>query len=135
MLERFDMSDVGWLDSLTDAPEEVAFSNVISQYGIDLVHFQHLGHHAASLPIIAKASGVGTVFSAHDFFLVCSRYNLLNNEQVYCDIGEKWISACDICLRISDGLPAGAQETRRAFMIEVIRSIDVFLFGSPSLRN
>ena len=130
VLERFDMHDIGWLDSLTDAPEEVAFSNVIGQYNFDLVHFQHLGHHTASLPIIAKASGVGTVFSAHDFFLVCSRYNLLNHEQVFCDIGHKSISACDICLRIAEDIPAGAQQTRRAFMVEVIRSIDVFLFGT-----
>ncbi len=130
VLERFDMHEIGWLDSLTDAPEEVAFSNVIGQYGIDLVHFQHLGHHAASLPIIAKAAGVGTVFSAHDFFLVCSRYNLLNHEQVFCDIGNKSISACDICLRIAEAVPAGAQQTRRTFMVEVIRSIDMFLFGT-----
>lgn len=130
VLERFDMHDIGWLDSLTDAPEEVAFSNVIGLYGFDLVHFQHLGHHTASLPIIAKAAGVGTVFSAHDFFLVCSRYNLLNHEQVFCDIGNKSISACDICLRIAENVPAGAQQTRRAFMVEVIRSIDVFLFGT-----
>ncbi len=130
VLERFDMHDIGWLDSLTDAPEEVAFSNVIGLYSFDLVHFQHLGHHTASLPIIAKAAGVGTVFSAHDFFLVCSRYNLLNHEQVFCDIGNKSISACDICLRIAENVPAGAQQTRRAFMVEVIRSIDVFLFGT-----
>ena len=130
VLERFDMHDIGWLDSLTDAPEEVAFSNVIGLYSFDLVHFQHLGHHTASLPIIAKAAGVGTVFSAHDFFLVCSRYNLLNHEQVFCDIGNKSISACDICLRIAENIPAGAQQTRRAFMVEVIRSIDVFLFGT-----
>ena len=130
VLERFDMHEIGWLDSLTDAPEEVAFSNVIGQYSFDLVHFQHLGHHTASLPIIAKAAGVGTVFSAHDFWLVCSRYNLLNHDQVFCDIGNKSISACDICLRISENVPAGAQQTRRAFMVEVIRSIDVFLFGT-----
>ena len=130
VLERFDIHHIGWLDSLTDAPEEMAFSNVIGHYGFDLVHFQHLGHHTASLPIIAKAAGVGTIFSAHDFFLVCSRYNLLNHEQVFCDIGHKSISACDICLRIAEQVPAGAQQTRRAFMVEVIRSIDVFLFGT-----
>ena len=131
VLERFDMQPVGWLDSLTDAAEEAAFSNVIGQYGFDLVHFQHLGHHAASLPIIARACGVGTVFSAHDFFLVCSRYTLLNHEQVFCDIGHKSISACDICLRTAEALPAGAQQTRRAFMVEVIDAVDVFLFGTP----
>ncbi len=130
VLEQFDAPEIGWLDSLTDAAEEAAFANALSQYGIDVVHFQHLGHHTASLPMIAKACGAGTVFSAHDFFLVCSRYNLLNNALQFCNIGERPITACDICLRLAENLPAGAQQTRRSFMAEMLRSVDVLLFGT-----
>ncbi len=129
-LESFAVEDVGWLDSLTDAREETVFANVIAQYEIDVVHFQHLGHHTASLPIIAKASGAGTVVSAHDFFLVCSRYNLLDHSAVFCDIGNRSITACDICLRIAEGVPPGGQEIRRTFMAEMLRSVDVVLFGT-----
>ena len=130
MLEQFTAPEIGWLDSLTDAAEETAFANALCQYGIDVVHFQHLGHHTASLLAIAKSCGAGTVFSAHDFFLVCSRYNLLNNALQFCDIGERSITACDICLRLAENLPAGAQQTRRSFMAEMLRSVDVLLFGT-----
>lgn len=130
-LERFDMPDVGWLDSMNDAGEETAFSNIINQYGFDVVHIQHLGHHTLSLPIIAKACGVGTVFSFHDFLAVCSHYNLLNYEQRYCRIEEnKDVGTCDVCLKISEKLDFGVQQTRRAFVGKVMKSIDAFLYGT-----
>ena len=129
-LEQFDLPDIGWLEVLCDADEERVFSDVLSGYGIDVVHFQHLGHHAASLPIIAKSSGVGVVFSVHDFFLACSRYNLLDYDQRYCRIDEKSISACNVCLRVSEGLPDGTQQQRRLFLEQVLGSVDTLLFGS-----
>ncbi len=135
LLEQFTTPEIGWLDSLTDAAEEAAFANALCQYEIDVVHFQHLGHHTASLPMIAKSCGAGTVFSAHDFFLVCARYNLLNNALQFCNIGERSITACDICLRVAENLPAGAQQTRRSFMAEMLRSLDVLLFGTAYSRQ
>ncbi len=129
-LERFDGEDIGWLDVLSDPFEEAHFSNVLAVYAIDVVHFQHLGHHAASLPLIAKASGVGTLLSVHDFFLVCARYNLLDHEQKFCDIGTRSINACTVCLGAAEGLPAGVQQQRRGFIEQVLTAVDVLLFGS-----
>ncbi len=129
-LEQFDCEDIGWLDVLSDSFEETHFSSVLAAYAIDVVHFQHLGHHAASLPLIAKASGVGTVFSVHDFFLVCARYNLLDHQQNFCDIGTRSISACTICLGAAESLPAGVQQQRRGFMEQVLTAVDLLLFGS-----
>ncbi len=129
-LERFDGEAIGWLDVLCDPFEEAHFSDVLTGYDVDVVHFQHLGHHAASLPLIARASGVGTLLSVHDFFLVCARYNLLDHEQKFCDIGNRSISACTICLGRAEGLPAGAQQQRRGFMEQVLGAIDLLLFGS-----
>jgi len=128
-LERFAGADIGWLDVLCDSFEERHFADMIGTYGIDVVHFQHLGHHAASLPLIAKASGAGTVMSVHDFFVVCARYNLLDHEQRFCNIGERPLSACAGCLA-ADGLPAAAQRQRRAFMEQVLGAVDLLLFGS-----
>ncbi|CAI3946049.1 glycosyltransferase [Commensalibacter communis] len=129
-IERFDMPDVGWLDSMNDAGEETAFSSVINQYGFDVVHIQHLGHHTLSLPIIAKACGVGVIFSYHDFLAVCSHYNLLNYEQRYCEIDKKNIGACDICLKTSEKLEFGVQQTRRAFVSKIMKNVDVCLYGT-----
>ena len=129
-IESFDVPDTGWLDTMSDGAEEMAFSAAISQYNFDIVHFQHLGHHCLSLPIIAKANGVGVVFSAHDFFLISSRYNLLNHELRYCEEDIKWVLAADICLKRADNVEFGGEQTRRAFVSLMLDSIDVILFGT-----
>ena len=130
VLERFAAPGIGWLDCLCDAIEETRFAGVLAAYAIDLVHFQHLGHHAASLPLIARAAGVGTLFSVHDFYLVCARYNLLDDTDRFCDIGTRSITACTVCLTAAEGLPPGVQQQRRAFMHLVLGAIDLLLFGS-----
>ncbi|MBO1359595.1 glycosyltransferase [Acetobacter sacchari] len=134
-IESFDVPDVGWLDALCDAPEETAFSSALSQYNFDIVHFQHLGHHTMSLPIIAKANGAGVVFSAHDFLLVSAHYNLLNHEMRYCEEDVKWVLAADIMLKRSENLEFGAEQTRRAFVATMLNSVDAILFGTEHSRN
>nr|WP_321985000.1 glycosyltransferase [uncultured Lichenicoccus sp.] len=130
VLERFAAPDIGWLDRLCDATEEARFAGVLAAYAIDLKHSQHLGHHAASLPLIARGAGVGTLFSVHDFYLVCARYNLLDDTGRFCDIGARTITACTTCLAAAEGLPPDVQQQRRAFMHLVLGAIDLLLFGS-----
>lgn len=134
-IEAFDAPEVGWLDAMCDGPEEMAFSSALSQYNFDIVHFQHLGHHCLSLPIIAKANGAGVVFSAHDFFLISSRYNLLNHELRYCEEDVKWVLAADIALKRSDNVEFGGEQTRRAFVAKMLDSVDSILFGTKHSRN
>lgn len=134
-LERYDVPEVGWMDAMCDGPEEMAFSNVISQYNFDIVHFQHLGHHALSLPIIAKASGAGVVFSAHDFWLVSARYNLLNQELRYVEDEVKSVVAADITLKAAENIEYGGEQTRRAFVAKMLHSVDAILFGTKHSRD
>lgn len=129
-LERYDVPEVGWIDAMCDGAEEMAFSNAISQYNIDIVHFQHLGHHALSLPIIAKACGTGVVFSAHDFWLVSSRYNLLNHELRYNEGEVMSVVAQDVVLKAAENIEYGCEETRRAFVSKMLHSVDAILFGT-----
>jgi len=134
-VERFDVPEVGWMDAMCDAPEETAFSSAISQYNFDIVHFQHLGHHALSLPIIAKANGAGVLFSAHDFWLVSARYNLLNHELRYVEEEVKSVVAADITLKASENVEYGGEQTRRAFVALMLQSVDAILFGTEHSRD
>ncbi|TPW34179.1 glycosyltransferase family protein [Oecophyllibacter saccharovorans] len=129
-LERFDIHEGAWTDIMCDGAEETLFSNVISQYNIDVVHFQHLGHHALSLPVIAKANGVGVLFSAHDFWLVSSRYNLLNQNQRYVEGEFETVQALDIILKTAEGVEFGGAQTRRAFIERMLHHVDAIMFGT-----
>ncbi|GBR52892.1 glycosyltransferase [Neokomagataea thailandica NBRC 106555] len=134
-LDRFDVPEMGWQDVMCDGAEEMAFSSVIAQYNIDIVHFQHLGHHALSLPIIAKASGTGVVFSAHDFWLVSARYNLLNHELRYIEDEVRSVLAADITLKAAENVEYGGEQTRRAFVAKALRSVDAVMFGTKHSRD
>jgi len=134
-IEHFDVAEIGWADAMCDASEETAFSSALSQYDFDVVHFQHLGHHALSLPIIAKANGCGVVYSAHDFWIVSSQYNLLNHELKFVEDEVKSVVANDISLKASENIPFGAAQTRRAFVSTMLKSVDVIAFGTQYSRN
>ncbi|OUI93133.1 glycosyl transferase [Acetobacter indonesiensis] len=134
-VERFDVPEVGWTDAMCDGPEEMAFSNVLSHYNMDVVHFQHLGHHALSLPIIAKACGAGVVFSAHDFWLISSRYNLLDQSFRYDEELTKSVVAYDIILKNAENVEYGGEQTRRAFVATMLHSVDALLFGTEHSYN
>ncbi|PHI96440.1 glycosyl transferase [Parasaccharibacter apium] len=134
-LERFDIVERDWQDIVCDAQEETAFSSVLSQYNIDVVHFQHLGHHALSLPLIAKANGTGVLFSAHDFWLVSSRYNLLNQDMRYAE-GEFYsVLAMDVMLKSAEGVEYGGEQTRRAFIDRMLHHVDAIMFGTKHSRD
>jgi glycosyltransferase involved in cell wall biosynthesis len=110
-------------NALTDAGAEAAFQVVLNDNSIRLVHFQHLMGYPLSLPIIAAACGVPTAFTVHDYFLVCKRFNLMDFSGRFCDIAAHSISNCDVCLNATDGLPAGSQARRAAFVARMIRSV------------
>ncbi|QCE35012.1 glycosyltransferase [Acetobacteraceae bacterium] len=130
-VDRFDLADATpWDDVLCDAAEERLFSGVISQFNIDVVHFQHLGHHALSLPMIAKASGAGVVFSMHDYWLISARYNLLNPEIRHNEEEFKSVLSMDMMHHRAEKIPPGAEQTRRAFISRMIHDVDAFLFGT-----
>jgi GT2 family glycosyltransferase/glycosyltransferase involved in cell wall biosynthesis len=62
---------------------EVAIE-VLSTYAIELVHVRHLFKHTLDLPRVAKAMGIPTVVSFHDFYMACPTVHLLDDKDRYC---------------------------------------------------
>lgn len=117
--------------SLADEAVEAEFASALAAFAIDLVHVQHLIDHPPSLPLVARLLGIPTVFTAHDFWMVCSRFNLLDTRGGYCRAAERPLESCDACLAPS-GLAPGAQGARRSFMARVLESCDALVFNSDS---
>lgn len=53
------------------------FRGVMAEVKPDVVHFGHLNHLSMGLPGVAKAMGASTVFTLHDFWLMCPRGQFL----------------------------------------------------------
>jgi len=85
-------------DLLTCPQREAAFSDLLRRYGIELVHFQHLIGHPLSLPLLTRPMGVQSVLSLHDYYAICSRFNLIDYRGSYCGIDKLPRETCDVCL-------------------------------------
>jgi glycosyltransferase involved in cell wall biosynthesis len=53
------------------------FRSVMATVKPEVVHFGHLNHLSLGLPEVAKAMGASTVFTLHDFWLMCPRGQFL----------------------------------------------------------
>jgi glycosyltransferase involved in cell wall biosynthesis/spore maturation protein CgeB len=135
VLETFNFSTKFSDDELSDLEKERAFSGILKKHSIEAVHFQHLVGHPPSLPLIAKAWGLPTFLSLHDFFVGCKNYNLIDFRGKYCGAPAVTIQDCDQCLSSMDGALAGSQSARRAFFSRVLESVDVFFLNTPLIAE
>ncbi len=115
---------------LHDAHHERVFEQILIENEIDLVHFQHLLGMPLSLPLVAKACGVPSVYTAHDYYLVCASFNLIDYRGRFCDIANRSPTECDVCLA-SGGLSGDAQRRRRNFVGTVLDAVDRVVCNTP----
>lgn len=111
-------------ETLSDPQVEAIFERVLYEEGVDLVHFHHLIHLPLSLPLIAKACGVPTIWHLHDFFLICDRFNLITFDRRFCDVVTRGQAQCDPCLLALNGLVSGTKARRNQFMAALVSSLD-----------
>lgn len=61
-----------------------AFKRIILEERPDIIHFQHLIFLSADLPEIAAVNDVPSVMTLHDYWYICPKVQLLNNENARC---------------------------------------------------
>lgn len=88
--------------------ERGALVRVLQRLRVERVHVHHLIGFDRSIhdffPHFMAALGVPYDFTAHDYYAICPRINLINHTGHYC--GEPDISVCEGCVR-RGGLPTG----------------------------
>lgn len=120
-------------ERLLASPEiEALVERILVERRIDLVHVHHLLGLPLSLPTIARAHGVPVVMQLHDFFLICSRYTLLNQHGAFCDVVHRGERACDGCLSSTEGLPPGSKARRDGFVARMLGSVDALVASTPA---
>lgn len=58
----------------TDRHMEKIFQQLLTDFRPDILHIQHLLYHSLQYPAIAKAMGIPTLFTLHDYWLSCPRW-------------------------------------------------------------
>ncbi len=93
---------------------EIIFARILRDYGIGIVHFQHLMGLPLSLLEIARER-CKTVITMNDYFLYCENYDFLNGEGRFCGI-ERNPEVCDDCI----------SKSRRPYRRETIKEGETF---------
>lgn len=125
VLEKIDFPSPVNLETLTEADRESAFARVLARYAIDVVHFQHLIGHVPSLPYVARALGIPTMISLHDYHTMCWEFNLLDKSGHFCAPESLSETTCDICIGTTRGGLPNCQSSRRGFYGRMLAHIDV----------
>ena len=115
----------------TDPFIEGLFQRILFEHRVDLVHIHHLMHLPLSLPLIARACGVPSVYHVHDHYLICERWLLLDHSGQFCDVVNRGSHQCDACLVAGNDYPPGSKARRDGVMELATGAIDAFVTSTP----
>ncbi|MDO5852240.1 MAG: glycosyltransferase, partial [Methanobacteriaceae archaeon] len=73
------------IEKFHDKQYETIYFNVIQGLNIDLIHVQHLIKHSYDIVNIANILKIPIVLSIHDFYYICPSFNLLDENNKYCN--------------------------------------------------
>ena len=88
-------------NSFTSREIETLFAAILKKYRITIIHFQHLMGLPLTLLQIGR-SRAKTFVSLNDYYLYCSRYDLIKPDGTFCNF-EKRERLCELCLQSADG--------------------------------
>lgn len=91
------LAHAGLRESYHQPKAEAVFRTILAREQPDLVHFQHLIHTSAGLVHVAKAAGLATVITCHDYWSICARVQLIRPDGEICP--ENMGSGCYLCVK------------------------------------
>jgi len=135
LIDNYEFESLYERSILSDPIRERFFANFLTAYNISVVHFQHLIGYPPSFPLIAKALAIKTIFSVHDYYILCDKFNLIDHSGKYCQIESINITQCDFCLYKSYNASMGNQAARRSFFNRVFRSFDTIIYNTREVKE
>lgn len=127
--EDFDPSGINFSHSRI----EESFKDVLDDFLPDIVHFHNIIGLSVGLMSIAKARGIKTVLTLHDYWGFCHKNTILKNETDIC----RDYSRCAECLPYLSGEDHNSipMIMRKNFFELQFKNVDVFISPSQYLAN
>jgi len=118
---------------------EDAFFEFIKSRNYQLIHFHGLGQLSLAPLYVANSLGIKTVFTFHDYWILCDHWHLIRTNQEFCS-GPESVEKCAKCY-IKDGgfsddiYPIGLKyhQVRREYFKKIFNLIDLKLAPSKFL--
>jgi len=84
-------------DTYDQPRAEAAFREVLRDVNPDVVHFQHLIHLSARLPLVCRELGLASLITVNDYWALCARVQFIRPDAVRCD--ENQGLGCLVCVK------------------------------------
>lgn len=125
---RFSQPITAWMLSCPE--RESAFARALVNLRIEVVHFHHLLGHVPSMIEVARAVGVPSALTFHDYYTVCHNFTLVSFKGRYCAPDTIAPEHCDVCLWNGHHVLPGSQSVRRAFWDRMLGLVDMLVFNT-----
>ena len=73
LLHIINMPRLKYRDQFIHIQTDEIFQNILNSFKPDIVHFGHLNYLSLNLPKITKNNNIPSIFTLHDFWLMCPR--------------------------------------------------------------
>jgi len=70
---------------------------VLNTFQINIIHIHHLIGHTFDIFDVAKEHNIPLLFTIHDYYAICPRINLLDENNIYCHHNNN-MDKCSLCL-------------------------------------
>ena len=126
--------------AVTNPYLEESFRNLLVQYKIERVHFQHLLGYTLSLIHTAKTMGMRVFITLHDYFFWCPNYKVVSplngNSMGFCFF-EKSEKLCSQCLSLIYQKEVESREVRRRrdYAEKNLALADMLVFPTQYLKD
>ena len=99
--------------------------NIIKILNIDLIHIHHLAGFPCDLQYIVK--DIPTILTIHDYYLICSRYFLIDENDTYCS--NKDANKCASCINRK----VINLKIRETAIANLLKNVDKIIFPDKSV--
>ena len=127
----FDWSDPG--RETSNPAIESLFMKLLHEVQPDIVHFHNMIGLSMSLPELAKQQGDTTLFSAHNYWMICPRDDLFAPNEAVC-LGPGDGARCAACVGAPEQINNFMERTNRAKQL-LVGSIDMLLAVSNRVKR
>lgn len=101
--------------------------NIIKILDIDIIHIHHIAGFPCDLEYLIK--DVPSVITIHDYFTICSKYFLLDNNNNYCQ--NKNANKCARCINVN----VNSIKIRENAIFNLLKNVNRIIFPDDSVLN
>jgi len=124
------LKPINWRTTTNDSYKSI-LQNILISFDIDLIHVQHLIGHTMDVFSLAKTFEIPIIYSVHDFYSVCPRINLLDENMTYCHPHNE-LKKCEECLKKSLKLSQSHIEDWRSQFQQAFEICDLIIAPSQA---